>query len=47
MNAKKRLYGVVETWNMGVVKKTRLNIMEMRCFRSMAGVPRLDRFREE
>ncbi len=47
MSAKRRLYeGVVvptalygsETWNMGAVERKRLNVMEMRCLRSMCGV---------
>ncbi len=46
MNAKRRLYeGVVvltelygaETWNVGAAER-RLNVMEMRCLRSMCGV---------
>ena len=56
MNAKRRLYeGVVvptalygaETWNMGVLERKRLNVMEMRCLRSMCGVTRMDRVRNE
>ena len=56
MGAKKRLYeGVVvpttlygaETWNMGVAERKRLNVMEMRCLRSMCGVTRMDRVRNE
>ncbi len=46
INAKRRVYeGVVvsmalygaETWNMGAAER-RLNVMEMRCLRSMCGV---------
>ena len=40
------LYGA-ETWNMGVADKKRLNVMEMRCLRSMCGVTRMDRVRNE
>ena len=56
MNAKKRLYeGLVvptalygaETWNMGVAERKGLNVMEMRCLRSMCGVTRYDRVRNE
>ncbi len=56
MSAKKRLYeGVViptalygaETWNMGVAERKRLNVMEMRYLRSMCGVTRMDRVRNE
>ncbi len=51
MNTKRRLYeGVVvptllygaETWNMRVTER-RLNVMEMRCLRSMCGVTGMDR----
>ncbi len=47
MSAKRRLYeGVVvptvlygaETWNMGAKERGRLNVMEVRCLRSMCGV---------
>ena len=56
MNAKRKLYeGVVvptalygaETWNMGAAERRRLNVMEMRCLRSMCGVTRMDRMRNE
>ncbi len=40
------LYGV-ETWNMGAEERKRLNVMEMRCLRSMCGVARMDRVRNE
>ena len=56
MNAKRRLYeGIVvptalygaETWNMRAAERRRLNVMEMRCLRSMCGVTRMDRVRNE
>ncbi len=56
MSAKRRLYeGVVaptvlygaETWNMGAAERKRLNVMETRCLRSMCGVTRMDRVRNE
>ncbi len=56
MSAKRRLYeGVVvptalngaETWNMGAAERKRLNVMEIRCLRSMCGVTRMDRVRNE
>ena len=56
MAAKRRLYeGVVvptavygaETWNMKEPDRKRLDVFEMRCLRSMAGVTRLDRLRNE
>ncbi len=56
MSAKRRLYkGVViptalyraETWNMGELERRRLNVMEMRCLRSMCGVTRRDRVRND
>ncbi len=56
ISAKKRLYeGVVvptalygaETWNMGAAERKKLNVMEMRCLRSMYGVTRMDRVRNE
>ena len=54
MSVKRRLYeGVAvptalygsETWNMGVAERRRLNVLEMRCLRSMCGVTRMDRVR--
>ncbi len=36
------LYGA-ETWNMGVAERRRLNVMQMRCLRSMCRVSRMDR----
>ncbi len=56
MNAKRRLYeGVVvsaalyvaETWNMGAGERRRLNVMEMRCPRSMCGVTQMDIVRND
>ena len=56
MNVKRKLYeGIVvptalygaETWNMGTAEKKRLNVLEMRCLRSMCGVTRRDRIRNE
>ncbi len=52
MNAKRRLYeGVivptalygVETWNLKKDERNKLDVMEMRCLRSMLGVSRMDR----
>ena len=40
------LYGA-ETWSMGTAEKRRLNVLEMRCLRSMCGVTRRDRIRNE
>ncbi len=40
------LYGA-ETRNMGAAERKRLNVMEMRCLRSMCGVTRMDRVRNE
>ena len=56
MDVKRRLYeGVAvptalygaETWNMGQRERKRLNVVEMRCLRSMCGVTRRDRIRNE
>ncbi len=56
MSAKRRLYeGVVvptglygaETCNMGAAERRRLNVMEMRRLRSMCGVTRMDRVRND
>ena len=56
MSAKRRLYeGVVvptalygaEAWNMKEADRRRLDVFEMRCLRSMVGVSRLDRLRNE
>ena len=40
------LYGS-ETWNLGAAERKKLNVGEMRCLRSMCGVTRLDRVRNE
>ncbi len=40
------LYGA-ETWNMGAVERKKLNVMEMRCLRSLCGVTRMDQVRNE
>ncbi len=56
MSAKRGLYeGIVvpmalygdETWNMGAAERKRLNVMEMRCLRSMCRVTRMDQMRNE
>ena len=56
VGAKRRLYeGVVvptvlygaETWNMRVEERRKLNVLEMKCLRSMIGVTRRDRVRNE
>ncbi len=56
MNAKRRLYeGVVvptalygaETWNVRESERNSLDVFEMRCLRSMVGVTRMDRVRNE
>ena len=56
MDAKRKLYeGIAvptalygaETWNMSVKDRRKLNVMEMRCLRSMCGVTRRDRIRNE
>ncbi|XP_076038213.1 uncharacterized protein LOC143023538 isoform X2 [Oratosquilla oratoria] len=56
MDAKRRLYeGVIvptalygtETWNMTEEERRSLNVLEMKCLRSMIGVTRLDRVRNE
>ena len=40
------MYGV-ETWDTKAAERQKLNVFEMRCLRSMAGVTRLDRIRNE
>ena len=40
------LYGT-ETWSMAVAEKKQLNIMDMRCLRSMCGIMLIDRVRNE
>ena len=56
MNVKKVLYEKVvvptvtygsELWGMKVNERQKLNVFEMKCLRSMAGVSRWDRFRNE
>ena len=56
MKAKRLLYeGVVvptalyaaETWGLRAAERRRLDVMEMRCLRSMCGVSRMDRLRNE
>ena len=56
MNVKKVLYEKVivptvtygsECWGMKVSERQKLNVFEMRCLRSMAGVSRMDRVRNE
>ena len=55
MNVKRRLYGVTVptavygtgTWSMAVSEKKRLNVMEMRCLRSMFGVMHMVQVRTE
>ncbi len=56
MSVKRRLYEGVgsgtalygaETWNMEAAEWKRLNVMEPRCLRSMCGVTRMDRVRNE
>ncbi len=56
MNAKKALYeGVIvptvlygaEAWGVREAERRRLNVFEMKCLRSMIGVTRMDRLRNE
>ena len=56
MNVKKVLYEKVvlptvmygsESWGMKVTERQKLNVFEMECLRSMTGVSRLDRVRNE
>ena len=56
MNVKKVLYRKVvvptviygsESWGMKVTKRQKLNVFEMKCLRSMTGVSRLDKVRNE
>ena len=56
MNVKKVLYEKVvvptvmcgsESWGMEVTKTQKLNVFEMKCLRSMTGVSRLNRVRNE
>ncbi len=36
-----------KTWNMRAAERRRLNVMEMRCLRSMCGVTRMNRMRND
>ncbi len=36
-----------QTWNMGAAERKRLNVMEIRRLRSMCGVTRMDRVKNE
>ena len=54
MNVKRVLYEKVvvptvmyESWGMKVTEKQKLNVFEMKCLRSVTGVSRLDRVRNE
>ncbi len=56
MNATRRLYEVVvvptalygaEMWNVRESERNSLDVFEMRCLRSMVGVTRIDRVRNE
>ena len=56
MNVKKVLYEKVvvltvmygsESWGMKVTERQKLNVFEMKCLRSMTGVSRLDRVKNE
>ena len=56
MNVKKGLYEKMvvptvmygsESWGMKVTERQKLNVFEMKCLRSMTGVPWLDRIRNE
>ena len=56
MNVKKTFYEKVvvpivmyglESWGMKVTERQKLNVFEMKCLRSMIGVSRLDRVRNE
>ncbi len=55
MNAKRLYEGVVvptvlygaETWNVWEAERNRLDVFEMRCLRSIVGVTRMDRVRNE
>ena len=40
------MYGS-EAWGLRVEERRKLDVMEMRCLRSMCGVTRLDRLRNE
>ena len=56
INAKKCLYeGVTvptalygaEAWGMRIVERRKVNVLEMKCLRSLVGVSRMDRFRNK
>ena len=56
MNVKRELYERVivptvtygsELWGMRVAERQKVNVFEMKCLRSMAGVTRMDRIRNE
>ena len=36
-----------EAWGMRSAEKRKVNVLEMKCFRSLLGVSRMDRFRKE
>ena len=40
------LYGV-EEWGMRSAKRRKVNVLEMKCLRSLVGVSRMDRVRDE
>ena len=40
------MYGS-ESWGMKVTERQKLNVLDMKCLRNMAGVSRLDRVRNE
>ena len=56
MNVKKLLYAglavptalySVKSWRIGMMDKERMDVMEMRCLKSLYGVTRMDRVRNE
>ena len=56
INTKKRLYDDVivpttlygaEAWGMGCAERRKVNVLEMKCLRSLVGVSRIDRVRNE
>ena len=56
MNVKKLLHAglavptalySVESWRIGMMDKERMDVMEMRCLKSLYGVTRMDRVRNE
>ena len=38
---------MAQSWSMKVNERQKLKVFEMKCLRSMTGVPRLDRVRNE